>query len=148
MATQLSEHFTLEEFIVTDHRGIDNTPPGDLLDVLAHTAACMEKIIPLLGGRPLHINSAYRCPELNALVGGSHTSQHMKGEAVDFICPAYGTPKQICETLLANRETVDYDQLIYEFTWVHVSFTTRYVPRKLVMTRLASGGYELGIVGA
>jgi len=35
-------------------------------------------------GRPITINSAYRCPEHNAKVGGSKTSQHLLGKAADI----------------------------------------------------------------
>lgn len=69
------------------------------------------------------ITSGYRCQELNELVKGSKTSQHMQGEAFDFISPDYGDPKAIFEDLFKYRFILGIDQLILEPSWVHVSFT-------------------------
>lgn len=70
-------------------------------------------------GRPLKINSGYRCPELNAKVGGVATSQHCKGEAADVWCTTL-TPYQLARVVLENG--IPYDQMILYPSFVHLSY--------------------------
>lgn len=67
-------------------------------------------------GKPLHINSGYRCPELNSEVGGMPTSQHVKGEAADVACD---NPVELAR--LAASMHLPYDQMILYPTFVHFS---------------------------
>ena len=119
----LSEHFTLSEFTRSEaalRRGLDNTPDAESVANLTVLASGLEEVRALLG-HPLHINSAYRAPKVNSAVGGSKTSAHMRGHAADFVCPAFGTPQDICHAIMDS--SIDYDQLIWEFgAWVHISF--------------------------
>jgi len=125
----LSEHFTLEEFIFTIHRNIDNTPTEAVLEKLKALAIHMEGVRALLQA-PVTVNSSYRCPELNKAIGGSPKSQHMKGEAVDFTAKAFGTPAQIVNAI--NNSAIQFDQLILEYdSWVHISFSDK--PRRQVL---------------
>jgi very-short-patch-repair endonuclease len=119
---QLSEHFSLEEMTITSVRGIDNTPTALVKATLVETARAMEEVRALLG-KPIHINSAYRSLAVNKAVGSKTTkSQHIEGKAVDFICPQFGSPRQIVEKI--KKSSLRYDQLILEFdSWVHISFT-------------------------
>ena len=121
----LSPHFTLAEFVVSDtaaRRGIENDPPADLLHALKRTAQGLEAVRVRLGGAPIIISSGYRCPALNAAVGGQPSSQHTRGEAADFIAPRFGSPTEVAAAL--RDSVVDYDQLILEFgRWVHISFS-------------------------
>ena len=83
----LSPHFTMAEFVVSDtaaRRGIENDPPADLLHALKRTAQGMEAVRVRLGGAPIIISSGYRCPALNAAVGGQPSSQHTRGEAASL----------------------------------------------------------------
>lgn len=119
--TQLTEHFSLEELTATSVRGVDNTPgPQELLN-LGYTARGMELVRTLLN-QAISINSGYRSPAVNKAVGSkAKKSQHMEGRAVDFICPKFGTPREIVEAIKASD--IKYDQLILEFdSWVHISF--------------------------
>lgn len=119
---QLSTHFRLSEFTASQtatRRGIDNTPPRDVVDTLKRTALGLEAVRSLLMA-PIIISSGYRSPALNKAIGGAKSSQHVKGEAVDFICPGFGSPKEVCEAIA--RSNLRFDQLIYEGTWVHISF--------------------------
>lgn len=141
---QLTEHFTLEELTATSHREIDNTPPIDVVDKLKCTARGLEHVRLLLGV-PVIVSSGYRCRALNEAVGGAANSQHMQGEAADFIAPKYGTPFEICRLLEASD--LRYDQLIFEGTWVHVSFVDYRPPRRSVLTWRKGGGYEVGLMG-
>ena len=67
-------------------------------------------------GEPLHINSGYRCPKLNAAVGGVSTSQHTKGEAADI-----HADRPIKLAQLAYDLGLPYDQMIIYPTFVHFS---------------------------
>ncbi|MFN3585780.1 D-Ala-D-Ala carboxypeptidase family metallohydrolase [Phenylobacterium sp.] len=146
MSTYLSEHFSLDELIATSHRGIDNRPPKIVVANLAETARRMEAVRQILGGRPILVTSGYRCPALNTEVGGSKTSAHLLGWAVDFICPRFGSPLDVCRVLAAAQAAGDlaFDQLIEEGTWVHISFEPRPM-RGQVLTKRAGGGYALGL---
>ena len=116
----LSPHFTLEEMVATQHRGISNDPPLDVVANLKATANGLEAVRVLLGA-PIIISSGYRCPELNKAVGGQRNRQHLTGQAVDFICPGFGPPITVASRL--SGAGIGFDQLIVEYDrWVHISF--------------------------
>ena len=118
----LSEHFTLEELTASQEavrRGIDNTPLPSVIGELKATASRMEEIRGVLG-HPIVVSSGYRSAELNAAIGGSANSAHCRGRAVDFTCPGFGTPLEVCRKLRAALP--EYDQIIFEGAWVHVGF--------------------------
>jgi zinc D-Ala-D-Ala carboxypeptidase len=145
--TQLTEHFTLEEAQITNHRTIDNTAPMVIIPVLMKTAIGMERVRACLENSPITVSSWYRCFELNKAVGSSNTSQHPKGEAVDFISPSYGSPLKIVRKLAENQILLRFDQLILEHTWVHISFQSNpdVKPRGQVLTLLHNKSYAQGI---
>jgi zinc D-Ala-D-Ala carboxypeptidase len=122
---KLSPHFELEEFIISAtaaRLGISNDPPISVWPALTGTAQGMEAVREELGGLPIKITSGYRSLELNRILRSKDISQHILGEACDFICPAFGTPGEVAKKLRAS--SIDYDQLIIEFgSWVHVSFS-------------------------
>lgn len=127
---QLSENFALAEFTASDiaaRKGIDNAAPDWALPRLRKVALQMERVRALLGGKPIVISSGYRCPLLNTVVGGSPSSAHCDGWALDFTCPGFGTPLQICKAIEKDEATFsNVDQLIHEFgRWVHISFDPR-----------------------
>lgn len=99
---------------------IDNTPPNELLPALERTATTIAKVESLLKHQ-IVINSWFRNPTVNKLVGSTNPkSQHTKGEAVDFICSSFGTPRQVVSAIKAS--SIEYDQVIVEFdSWVHIS---------------------------
>lgn len=88
--TQLTEHFTLEELTVSPtakRLGLPNTPTAEHI---ANMKYCCEKILePVRAhfGKPVQVNSSYRAPAVNKAVGGSKTSQHVNGQAIDFEIP-------------------------------------------------------------
>ena len=136
----LSEHFSLAEAIHSQtacRNGIDNTPPGNIIETMKVTAEGMEKIRALLG-KSIIVSSWYRCPDLNKAAGGAVTSQHLKGEAVDFICPEFGTPLDVCKKVIDSG--IRYDQIIFEFTWVHISFAEN--PRHQSLELVKGIGYR------
>ena len=129
---KLSENFTLEELTASQtaaRRGINNTPTGAALAALTNTAKQMESVRTCLNA-PIHVSSGYRSLALNKAIGGSSTSAHCRGEAVDFTAPAFGTPKEICKAII--KSGIVFDQLIFEGAWVHIAFDA--TPRRSVLT--------------
>ena len=130
--TQLTEHFTLEEMTRSQaavRLGLNNTPTAATVARLKKTAVKMELVRSLLGVA-INTLSAYRSTAVNRAIGGALTSQHIKGEAVDFVAPQFGTPHEVAKAIAASD--INFDQLIFEGTWVHVSFSDR--PRRSVLT--------------
>ncbi len=143
---KLSPNFSLAELTFSTtavFEKIDNTPPPEVIERLKLTAVGLERIREALGGRAMRVTSGYRCEALNAKVKGVATSQHVRGEAADFICPAFGTPKQIVFALSHAVQELGIDQIIAEGTWVHVSFTPK--PRGHVLTKVGNG-FVKGVV--
>lgn len=145
---KLSAHFTLAELTVSAaaaRNGKTNVPPAKELATLTVTAGLMETVRTLLGDKVIIVLSGYRSPEVNRLVKGSKTSAHMTGHAVDFICPSFGTPREIVDYLAPRLGS--FDQVIEEFgEWVHIGFgpgkrrevlTARKVAGKTVYTKVA-----------
>lgn len=119
MITPLSLHFTLEELTTTDHRQFDNTPNTDELANLVRLARFLEQVKTALDGKPVMINSAFRCKQVNDAVGSKDTSQHRIGCAADIRVPGM-TPDEVVKTVIGAG--LGYDQIIREFDrWTHIS---------------------------
>ena len=145
--TNLSEHFTLEEltFSATAQRKqIDNKPPAEVLENMKRLAAGLEEVRAALGNKPMRINSGYRSPKLNRAVGGARLSAHMAGYAADFVCPDFGSPLKIVKALAATG--IQFDKLIQEGTWVHISFAPE-ARRQLLTAHFGPNGtsYTAGV---
>ena len=138
---QLSAHFSLAEFITSAtaaSHGIDNTPSIAIIAQLTDTSQRLEAIRAALG-QPMHINSGYRCAELNRAVGGVPESAHLSGHAVDFVAPAFGNPDGIVQALIGFPE-LQFDQLIIEcHAWVHISFAPA-MRRQILTAHMNEGG--------
>jgi zinc D-Ala-D-Ala carboxypeptidase len=118
-------HFKLDELTHSDtaiRKGIDNTPDADSLanlrDILLPG---LERVRSLLGV-PMIVSSGYRGAKLNAAIGGSAKSKHMKGLACDFTAPHFGDPLAVCKYLMTRHKLINYDQLINEGRWIHIGF--------------------------
>lgn len=115
----LSEHFTLDELTHTDHREFDNVPNESELANLTRLAAFLETVKSAIGGKPVIINSAFRCKQVNDAVGSSDRSQHRLGCAADIRVPQM-SPDEVVKAIIAAN--LPYDQVIREFDrWTHVS---------------------------
>lgn len=149
LKTKLSEHFSFAEACYSDTataQGIANIIPPQVIPVVEKTAIGMERVRAALGNKAIHINSWYRSSALNKAVGSKPSSQHIAGEAVDFICPDFGTPVSICKKLIELKDLIRFDQLIMEGTWVHISFAiSTGKPRNQVLSLLRNGNYAQGI---
>lgn len=118
------KHFTFQEFERSDTAtrfAIDNRLPDKLK---GNVAALVDNVLDPLRqawGRPIHVNSGYRCPALNKAVGGVAGSQHMRGEAADITAGNSVDNRRLFQ--LVQDLGLPFDQLIdeHDFAWVHVS---------------------------
>ena len=119
---KLSENFSLEELTASetaDRNGWDNTPNATELSNLVRLAAFLEEVKTVLGGKPVMINSAFRCKLVNDAVGSKDSSQHRIGCAADIRVPNM-TPDEVVKAVIASG--IGYDQVIREFDrWTHIS---------------------------
>ena len=146
----LSDHFSLAEFTksqTAERRGLPNEPGPD--EIAAMRLVCTNILEPVReqfkkGFSP---SSGYRSAELCVAIGSKVSSQHCKGEAVDFEVP--GVPNlELASWIVTN---LDFDQLILEFYkrgntgWVHCSYKAE-GNRKEVLTYDKENGYRQGLV--
>lgn len=121
---RISKHISIEEATLSPtglRLGIDNTPNEDVLVNMKLVAErCFEPIRNWYG-KPIKVNSFYRCEELNKAVKGSATSQHVQGKAMDISTGTKAGNKLIYEWAKNN---LIFDQLIneYDYSWVHISY--------------------------
>ena len=106
MELSLSTHFTLTELTrsaTAQRLGMDNTPDAQTLNNLRALATNVLEPLRQLYGSPIRVTSGYRSPDLNAVVGGAPSSQHMRGQAADITA---GTPEENRRLLRENCETL------------------------------------------
>ena len=134
---KLSENFDLEEFTRSDKAkelGITNEP-GDK-ELAALRVLVSRTLQPLRDkiGKPIHVNSGYRCSELNKAIGGVPTSQHQKGEAADLSID--GKAADILEAL--ENSNIPFDQAILyrKQNFLHVSLKMDGVQRSNVIIKM------------
>ena len=122
--TRLSNHFTLEEFI-NSKKYPDNKPT---LQVVANlTYGCLMLLEPArqeVG--PIIINSGFRNPRVNTLVGGVKSSQHLLGQAADIRPKDPAKFQRLVSFLKACEFT---DQLLTGSGWLHISWKPFAAPR-------------------
>jgi hypothetical protein len=143
----LSKHFTLDEMTTTS-RTAANDPNEQ--QIIALTALCANVLEPIRNhfGKPVTILSGFRSEEVNRLVGGAKTSQHLRGEAADI------TMKGVANVDVYNfiKTNLDFDQVIAEKLkenngqcgWIHVSYRLKR-NRKEALSFLGAGRYEKGL---
>jgi len=123
---QISQHFSLHEFTRSNtatRMDIDNFPSNTVIENLEILALDFLEPIRKELDSPIIITSGYRSPVLNRTIGGSKTSSHMYGEAVDFGVIGM-TPLTVCKRI--RDMGLNYDQLIHEFgKWVHLGIGER-----------------------
>jgi hypothetical protein len=144
---KLSTHLDLSEVIRSDsakRNGISNMPTGEHI---ANFMLLAEKIFEPIRehfGVPIHISSGYRSKELNAKIGGSATSQHCKGQAVDIDMDGSTNGVTNADVFNYIKDNLPFDQLIWEFgnednpDWVHVSYVEK--PRKQILKAFKMNG--------
>jgi len=146
---QLTLNFNLAEMIVSPtakRLGLSNNPTQEHIENMRY---CCEKILePVRAhfGKPVQINSSYRSPLVNKAVGGSKTSQHVNGQAIDFEIPGVDN-RTVADWVADNLE---FDQVILEFYtkgdtnsgWVHASIKKEGGNRRqrLIASKSKAGG--------
>lgn len=118
------KYFTIAELCQSETataKGIDNTPTKDIEDKLQKLVDNVLDPLREWYGKPIIVNSGYRCEALNKAVGGASNSQHKSGEAADITAGSKEENKKLFEYI---KDNLPFDQLIDEsnFTWVHVSY--------------------------
>jgi hypothetical protein len=129
---QLSKNLTLSEVTASNtakRQKIENIPNAWQKESLRTIANEIFQPLRDALGVPIFVSSGFRSIKLNRAIGGSSTSQHCKGQALDLDAHKYGktTNKTIFEFI---RDNLNFDQLIWEFgcdsepSWIHVSYVS------------------------
>lgn len=146
---QISKHLSLAEVSRSEtakRRGINNTPSGEHLENFKKLAENIFEPIREHFGVPIHISSGYRSKELNSAIGGSATSQHCSGEAIDIDMDGSASGVTNAQVFNFIKDNLQFDQLIWEFgsnsnpDWVHVSYETTGKQRKQILKAVKSNG--------
>lgn len=129
---KISKHLSLAEVVRSEtakRRGISNMPTAEHLENFKLLAENVFEKVREHFKVPIYISSGYRSKELNDAIGGSKTSQHSKGQAIDIDMD--GSRSKVTNADIYNyiKNNLEYDQLIWEFgtdsnpDWVHVSYS-------------------------
>ena len=147
-----AKYFTLHELTksaTAKRLGFNNTPTPKIIDSLQALATNVLDPIRLAWGRPVVVNSGYRCPRLNTLVGGAKNSQHLYGQAADIRTVSDHPDDNMALLRCIIESKVPFDKLIAEFVddkgrpdWIHISFSEK---RRGMMLTCRKGKYTSGI---
>jgi hypothetical protein len=144
---QLSKNLVLAEVTRSEtakRKGISNMPTPEHLENFKKLAEYVFQPIREHFGKPIHISSGYRSAALNKAVGGSSSSQHCTGEAIDIDMD--GTDITNAQIFNFIKDNLNFDQLIWEFgtdtnpDWVHVSYESTGKQRKQILKAKKAGG--------
>ena len=142
---KLSQHLSLSEVIRSEsakRNGISNMPIPQHIENFKLLAEKVFEPVRVHFGVPIHISSGYRSIELNKCIGGSLTSQHCTGEAIDIDMD--GSPSGVTNKMVFDyiKDNLVYDQIINEFdySWVHVSYAANGKNRKQVLRAVRVNG--------
>lgn len=119
------KYFTIEELTRSNTakaRSIDNTPSTEIKANLERLITNLLDPVRELWGKPLIVNSGYRCTQLNNAVGGVSTSNHLKGEAADITTGSKQDNLKLFEMI--RKSGLVYDELIDEKngSWIHLAY--------------------------
>jgi len=126
----ISDHISYKEATYSPTakaKGISNVPSDDAINRMKLVAVNVFEKVRSHFGKPIYVSSFFRSPKLNVAIGGSATSSHPMGEAIDMDGDVYDSPsnKEIFEYI---RDSLKFDQLIIEgitdgkMAWVHCSY--------------------------
>ena len=131
------KYFSISELLKSDTAIKQRLWNGAPKEAEENLRALVDEVLDPLReayGRPIRVNSGYRCPRLNTLVGGTSNSQHMRGEAAD-IQPVVGNEADLPELARILIENGKFDQLIIYPTFIHVSYRKLGWNRKQVLQK-------------
>ena len=133
----MGKYFTINELTkssTAQRLHIDNNPTQEVKDNLNKLIDNVLDPLRELYGKPIIVNSGYRCTKLNKAIGGAKNSQHLVGQASDIrtVQNTKESNKQLFE--LIKNSKLPFDQLIneYDYNWVHVSYSPRH--RRQILT--------------
>ncbi|MDF1674016.1 MAG: D-Ala-D-Ala carboxypeptidase family metallohydrolase [Vicingaceae bacterium] len=144
--TKISKHISYKEATHSNtatRRGIKNLPSDKHIVAMKSLAKNVFEPVRVHFDKPIRVNSFFRSVALNKAIGGSSTSQHCKGEAIDLDATKGFTNKQIYNYI---KDNLEFDQLIWEFgtdkepDWVHVSYRADGKNRKQQLRASRKGG--------
>ena len=145
---KLSKNLSLKEVVKSNtaiRRGIDNTPNKEQLKNLELIADnIFQPLRDELG--VIYVSSGFRCKDLNIALGGSRSSQHCKGEALDLDNDGKNGAASNTEIFNYIKNNLVFDQLIWEFgdnkkpNWVHVSYTNKEPNRMQILKAYKKDG--------
>jgi hypothetical protein len=142
---QLSKNLSLAEVMRSEtakRKGISNMPTPEHIENFKKLAENVFQPIREHFGVPIHISSGYRSKALNTAVGGSLSSQHCSGEAIDIDMD--GTSVTNAQIFNYIKDNLNFDQMIWEFgtdsnpDWVHVSYESTGEQRKQILKAVKS----------
>ena len=133
----LSEHFTLGEVTKSRHTEVYNIPSHVAIENLKRVCAWLEEL-RVRAKTPIVINSGYRSPQLNKKLGGSPTSNHLTGCAVDIRVAGIEQAMRYAVILMdyADETKQDYDEIFieknrYGAIWLHFAVRPKDNRRKM-----------------
>lgn len=132
---KISKYITYEEATISQtavRKKIVNIPNDDQLANMQKVATEIFDKVREHFDKPIRVSSFFRSEKLNKAIGGSKTSQHVKGQAIDMQGMNGLTNREIFEYIKNN---LDFDQLIneYDYSWVHVSYVSKEKNRKQIL---------------
>lgn len=145
---KISEHLSLAEVTRSEtakRKGISNNPTPEHLENFKLLAENVFEKVRNHFGVPIHISSGYRSKELNDAIGGSQTSQHSKGQAIDIDMDGSGDGVSNLDIFHYIKDNLQFDQLIAEFPqkghpdWVHVSYTANSNRKQILVAKKVGG---------
>jgi hypothetical protein len=125
----ISKHISFKEATVSNtakQKGINNTPDAKQLENMKTVAEKVFEPLRAFSGGPIVITSFFRSPELNKAIGGSATSEHCLGMAIDLVSGTKGISNKDLFNYIKDK--LVFSQLIWEFgndlnpEWIHVSY--------------------------
>ena len=127
--TKITDNFTFEELIhsaYAEKYHIPNLPSKEEHKSLVRLAEAILQPIRNSFGSPIKVTSGYRSSRVNSAVGGSRTSQHVKGEAAD-ITSSDNKKLMTLITCLIKDGKIEVGQVINEFdySWIHISLPSK-----------------------
>jgi len=133
----ISAHITFDEATKSPtaiRNGIDNKPNETQLAAMQLVAEKCFEPLRAWYGKPIKINSFFRCDALNKKVGGSATSEHVKGMAMDIDAGSKEENKKIFDWAKNN---LTFTQLIneYDFSWVHISYNPANLKKQILVIK-------------
>ena len=145
---QLSKYVSIGEVTYSDtakRKGIDNTPTAKHMENLKVICAEVFDKVREHFGVPIFVSSGYRSAALNKAIGGSSTSDHNLGKALDLDQDGHGNGVTNADVFNFIKNTLEFDQLIWEFgtdknpDWVHVGYREG-ANRKQILKAVREGG--------